>query len=77
MDFHHVDPASKKGKIGDLAKSYSLDTLVKEIEKCIVVCACCHRIVHHGKVEINPYSINSIMEDILEGHENLTAFYPD
>jgi hypothetical protein len=47
LDFHHEDPSTKEGNVhrfisnGQFAKAY------KEIEKCIVLCANCHRIHHH------------------------------
>jgi len=31
---------------------YPLDTILKEVEKCIVVCSNCHRKIHGGKIAI-------------------------
>ena len=47
MDFDHCR-GQKQFSIGRLL-SASLDKLVKEIDKCDVVCANCHRIRTHGK----------------------------
>jgi hypothetical protein len=46
LEFHHVDP-SQKDFI--LAKCYSRskERILCEIEKCVVLCANCHRIVEH------------------------------
>lgn len=48
LDFHHL---SKETKLDGLAKmvtrGYSLDNLQKEMEKCILLCANCHRELHH------------------------------
>jgi len=44
-DFHHVDPNNKEFTIGDnmlLAKH----RIQKEVEKCILLCANCHRLTH-------------------------------
>jgi hypothetical protein len=45
MDFDHRDPTQKGADVSDLVHKHTrVDTLTKEIEKCEVVCACCHRI---------------------------------
>lgn len=45
MDFDHVpERGMKVGSIQSFIRSYDLDSLFKEIAKCDVVCACCHRI---------------------------------
>ena len=47
LDFHHTNPKEKEGNVhkfisnGNFAKAY------KEVEKCIVLCANCHRIHHY------------------------------
>ncbi len=44
FDFHHLDPATKEFNISRATcGNYSWDRLVKEISKCILVCANCHR----------------------------------
>lgn len=47
LEFHHIDPSKKEYEIKDL-RSHSKETLVKEIDKCILVCANCHREIHYG-----------------------------
>lgn len=46
LEFHHLD--SSKKEFGISAKGYtrSLETNIKEINKCILVCANCHREIH-------------------------------
>lgn len=44
-DFHHLDPSEKEHGIGKLVASWK--KLVIELDKCILLCANCHRIVHH------------------------------
>ena len=44
-DFHHVDPNTKEFSIGD-GLGYKWLTLAAELEKCILLCANCHRLVH-------------------------------
>lgn len=42
MHLDHVNPTEKFKNISQL-KSFKLDTLLKELEKCQVLCALCHR----------------------------------
>lgn len=46
MQFHHLDPSTKKGDVGSTG---SPTTAQKEIEKCVVICANCHCIRHDAK----------------------------
>jgi protein-arginine kinase activator protein McsA len=46
LDFHHVDSGTKDGAIGTLVRRKGKRWVVAEIEKCIVLCANCHR-KHH------------------------------
>lgn len=43
-DFHHIDPNTKDVQIGSSGKSFA--SLKKELDKCILLCANCHRIRH-------------------------------
>lgn len=46
MDFHHLDPTTKDKDPG-LMMSTSDEVLFKELDKCILLCANCHRIFHY------------------------------
>ncbi len=53
LDFHHIDPTQKDFSIkAAVARRYSLERVKKEIAKCIVLCANCHR-VHHWEERNN------------------------
>lgn len=45
LDFHHVNPDEKEGEISHLIDSPN--KLKIELEKCIVLCANCHRDIHY------------------------------
>jgi hypothetical protein len=46
LEFHHLDPKEKDFSIGSL-KSYSFsDKIKEELDKCVLVCANCHREIH-------------------------------
>jgi len=47
LEFHHTDPSTKKGNISDLVRDFSTKRLMEEINKCVVLCANCHRKQHH------------------------------
>lgn len=48
MDFHHLK--DKNDEIAKMAKKGSLEKVKKEIKKCIVLCANCHRKLHAGLI---------------------------
>lgn len=48
MEFHHVDASKKERNISDLlARKNSWQNIMKELKKCICLCANCHRLVHY------------------------------
>ncbi|MFC1612350.1 hypothetical protein ACFL29_00690 [Patescibacteria group bacterium] len=48
LEFHHLDATNKDFDIGNLLNSgRGFDNIKKEIKKCIVICANCHRILHY------------------------------
>ena len=51
MDLHHINPEEKEGMIGYFIKSGNYQSLQEEIDKCICVCANCHRYIHHQQEE--------------------------
>lgn len=47
LDWHHIDPKTKKQRVYRFAADgYSIDRIMKEIDKCIVLCSNCHRKEH-------------------------------
>ena len=46
MDFDHRDPSQKLAGVG-MMMGYKIETIQKEIDKCDLVCANCHRIRTH------------------------------
>ena len=48
MDFDHLDATLKRFDVGR-ARKYSLDEIKREIAKCELVCANCHRIRTHER----------------------------
>ena len=52
LDFHHLDPASKDPSWA-VMKTSSLKTLKPELDKCILLCANCHRETHALQRSVN------------------------
>jgi hypothetical protein len=51
LDFHHADEEKKNNNICKMVrKCYSIETIKKEIELCIILCANCHRKLHYGPI---------------------------
>lgn len=46
-DFHHIDPLTKEKSIGLLLSNNWSEKIIYEIKKCLLLCANCHRILHH------------------------------
>jgi predicted HNH restriction endonuclease len=47
MDFHHISDFTKEFSISD--KMTSFEMLKDELDKCVLVCARCHRELHDGR----------------------------
>lgn len=46
LDFHHRPGEGKTARMARMIDAYSLDAVKKEVEKCVVLCANCHRVLH-------------------------------
>lgn len=51
LDLHHVDDNKEYG-IAEMVRNYSWETVLKEIEKCVILCSNCHRKYHAGRLEL-------------------------
>lgn len=48
LDFHHRNPEDKDGQVCVMAsQGCSIERIQKEIDKCDILCANCHRILHY------------------------------
>lgn len=57
LDFHHKDPLKKSFEICS-SENRSIDNIKKEIEKCGVLCANCHRELHYLNLSYEDYINN-------------------
>ena len=50
LEFHHLDSSQKDFTISGGTKSF--ESLKPEVDKCILVCANCHREIHAGMIKL-------------------------
>lgn len=46
LEFHHLDPSEKDFGIGSKGYTRSWEKVKKELDKCVLLCANCHRETH-------------------------------
>ena len=52
LEFHHIEPLKKEfGLDSRHLSNSSIDKLKSEVDKCMLLCANCHREIHHPKLE--------------------------
>lgn len=66
-DFHHLDPSQKDFALSRLNSArISKEKVVKELDKCVLLCSNCHRVKHSNyKSEKMLQYINSLNTDFL------------
>lgn len=52
LEFHHLNPNEKDFNISDRNLTYDWEKIKNELDKCILVCANCHREIHAGIKQI-------------------------
>jgi len=52
LDLHHIDPNQKGFGIADRGHSRSWERVKAELDKCILVCANCHREIEAGVTQL-------------------------
>lgn len=67
--FHHVDSSEKDFNIGKKGETRSWNRVVKELDKCVLVCQNCHGEIHSGlikKDDIKNETLHSKTHNILD-----------
>ena len=52
LDLHHIDPRTKAFGIAEKGYSRSWEAVKKEADKCVLVCANCHREIDAGITQL-------------------------
>jgi 5-methylcytosine-specific restriction endonuclease McrA len=53
LEFHHLDPKEKDIGFSRMSRRFLTNDMIRELDKCILLCSNCHRMVHAGIIEIN------------------------
>lgn len=61
FDFHHLDPSTKEFQISH-PHTRSWEKMRAELDKCQLLCACCHRKVEFEKTMHKKHFINDFVE---------------
>lgn len=73
LEFHHIDPNEKDFGIGSF-NVLSFDKCKREVDKCILVCANCHREIHYEehlkKQKEEEEKEKLIFENIMKNRDN-------
>ena len=48
LELHHKDPATKEHAIVDITMLADTERIQREVDKCVLLCANCHRETHLG-----------------------------
>lgn len=51
FDFHHINAEEKSFGVGPLLPGKKFEALLKEVKKCMLLCANCHRELHYNETE--------------------------
>lgn len=69
LEFHHVDPNEKDISFSKIrANNKSWEKIEKELEKCILLCANCHREVHDNIITL-PLNYTKYNKDLITSFE--------
>ena len=60
LEFHHRDPATKIGGVGNMITAYPKIKVLEEIQKCDCLCSNCHKILHYEEKQNLPVGQKNI-----------------
>ena len=52
LSFHHVNPKEKDFDLSSRGLTRSWERIKKEIDKCVLLCANCHMVLHDGVTQL-------------------------
>jgi hypothetical protein len=57
LEFHHLNPLEKDFSISTAKFTKFDDRIIKELNKCALVCRNCHAEIHAGLIDLLPYKM--------------------
>lgn len=74
LELHHLDPSKKSFQLDARhLGNTTIDKLLEEADKCILVCANCHRELHNKQLDKS--NIPVLLNEMTSKHINLTHTY--
>jgi len=70
LEFHHLDPTKKDFGISAKGYSRSWEKAKVEIEKCVLLCANCHREFHARKLQLSQATVIEKLDEFRETFTN-------
>lgn len=67
LDFHHINPKTKSFGISASGITRAWHKVKSEIDKCVMICANCHREVHAGITQLPMATLVEKQGELLEG----------
>ena len=78
LDFHHPDKTQKERNVSYFASVKNIESIVQEINKCVCVCANCHRKIHANLINVADNNLVSVtVEQFLEKFNAIKETTPD
>ena len=65
LDFHHIDESQKEFSLSVRGLTRSWEKIKNELDKCVLVCANCHREIHAGVVDLNSFLARNESEAVI------------
>lgn len=53
LEFHHINPKNKSFGLGDKGYTRAWNKVQQELDKCVLLCANCHREVESGITQLS------------------------
>jgi len=73
LEFHHLDPTQKDFGISYKGYTRSWEKVKEEANKCILLCANCHREVHAGKLQLPQVTVVEKLGEFKEAYSGESA----
>jgi 5-methylcytosine-specific restriction endonuclease McrA len=71
LEFHHIDPAKKDFNISNKGYTRSWDRVKAELDKCMILCANCHRELHSKLAASNGNA--GVISGLSQGNPEITS----